>query len=241
MTGVPLSILPSLAAGTFCPAPGSARPRAQRQGTLTSGAGAVRVHLEEKRGPRSRTSGKADPLVGWEACWSPGAERCYTHRKRAGRRGSALPAPAPPAAPGPGGEHHARPSARFRECGWAPCAPKRLPPPTCPQHGGTLSRATSSAPGFLPVPSQLSTMWTDIGVYGNPAPEPSQSSLPPQLLSLLSPFPRAHAQPEPRAHIPGSAGAPVLCAEIRDGCELHHQSPEPRFPNMSSHSPHRGL
>ena len=64
---------------------------------------------------------------------------------------------------------------------------------------------------------------------------------PRKLLSLLSPFPGTHAQPEPRAHIPALAGARVSCTETRDGHELHHQSPEPRFPNMSSHSPHRGL
>lgn len=236
-----LHILPSLAAGTFCPTLGSAHPRAQRQGTLTSGAGAVRVHLEEKRGPRSRTSGKQ---IHWSGGRRVGAQEPSAIIPTGGGPGAeGLPPPAPelPAAPGSGGEHHARPSARFPERGWAPCAPKRLRPPTRPQRGGTLSRMTSSAPGFLPAPSQLSTMWAVIGVYGNPVPESSQSSLPPQLLSLLSPFPRAHAQSEPRAHIPGLAGAPVSCAETRDGCELHHLSPEPRFPNISSHSPHPGL
>lgn len=86
------------------------------------------------------------------------------------------------------------------------------PSPTRPQRGGTLPRATSSAPGFLSAPSQLSTTWAAIGVpgvYRNPAPESSQPSPPPHLLSLLSPFPGAHAQPEPRAHISGLAGARV--------------------------------
>lgn len=53
-----------LAGGTSA---GLAGAGASTAAGAASGAGAVRVHLEEKRGLRSRASGKADPLVRWEA------------------------------------------------------------------------------------------------------------------------------------------------------------------------------
>ena len=57
-----------LAGGTSA---GLAGAGASTAAGATSGAGAVQVHLEEKRGPRSRISGKADPLVRWEASLYP--------------------------------------------------------------------------------------------------------------------------------------------------------------------------
>lgn len=106
--------------------------------------------MEEKRGPRSRTSGKQ---IHWSGGRRVGAQEPSAIIPTGGGPGAeGLPPPAPelPAAPESGGEHHARPSARFPERGWAPCAPKRLRPPTRPQRGGTLSRALQDSCPPLP-------------------------------------------------------------------------------------------
>lgn len=235
MTGVPLEhklhILPSLAAG-----PSVLRLEASIPQELNAG-GPLPVGQEQfgsiwrkSRGPRSRTSGRSRSLVRWEACWSPGAERYYTPQE-AGRAQGLPPLlhPSCPLHPGRGGEHHpfAGRAQDSLERGWAPCAPKRLRPPTRPQRGGTLSRMTSSAQDSCPPLPSFPQCGQSSVFTGTQSLSPRSLPCPRNSCLCLSPFPRAHAQSEPRAHIPGLAGAPVSCAETRDGCELHHLSPEP--------------
>ena len=131
-----------------------------------------------------------------------------------GAEGLPPPAPTPPAAPEPGGEHHARPSARFRESG-NPAGLRAHQNASLPllahnAEGLCPKRQVALQASCPPLPSFPRCGQTSVFTGTQPL-SPRKSSLPPQLLSLLSPFPRAHAQPEPRAHIPGSAGAPVSC------------------------------
>lgn len=186
---LPLTIPLSLTPRTPRPVPGMGHPEARSQPTLTCGAGAVGVHVWRQVRPSREQRGFTGPVGGALQCRRP---RAQVYTPGGGPGAEAAPPTCPrPAHPRPqrrvlGGEQTSGQSARFREGGRAPCAPRR-PPPRRPQRGGTSRRAASSAPASLPAPPQLSARSANASVprsSGNPAPVSSPSSPPPAPATL---------------------------------------------------------